>query len=88
MIAHALPVYRHKDYPGVSDADGRPVCVAQGVRPAGERHQPEAVFLETRDAAEFRLERVRAVRAAGFPVSEEDPRKVLEFAKEKREELV
>jgi len=88
MIAHALPVYRHKDYPVYQTRTGGPFCVslkASGLRVSGTNQK--LVFSKLEDAAEFGSSVSALYALLGFPVSEEDPRKVLEFAKEKREEL-
>lgn len=88
LIAHALPIYRQKDYPNYQTRKDGPYCVsmkASGLRVSGTNQK--LVFSKMEDAAEFG-ESVSALFALlGFPMSEEDPRKVLEYAKEHREEL-
>jgi hypothetical protein len=88
LIAHALPVYRQKDYPVYKTRKSGPFCVsikASGLRVSGTNQK--LVFQKMEEAAEFG-ESVSALFALlGFPLSEEDPRKVLEYAKEHREEL-
>jgi hypothetical protein len=88
LVAHALPVYRQKDYPIYKTRKSGPFCVSfksSGLRVSGTNQK--LVFQKLKDAAEFG-ESVGALFALlGFPMSEEDPRKVLEFAKEHREEL-
>jgi hypothetical protein len=88
LVAHALPVYRQKDYPIYKTRKSGPFCVSfksSGLRVSGTNQK--LVFQKLEDAAEFG-ESVGALFALlGFPMSEEDPRKVLEFAKEHREEL-
>jgi hypothetical protein len=88
IVAHALPVYRQKDYPIYKTRKNGPYCVsmkASGLRVSGTNQK--LVFSKLEDAAEFG-ESVSALMALlGFPLSEEDPRKVLEFAKEHRDEL-
>ena len=87
-VAHALPVYRQKDYPIYKTRKNGPFCVsmkASGLRISGTNQK--LVFPKLENAADF-SESVSALFALlGFPMSEEDPRKVLEFAKEHREEL-
>lgn len=88
MVAHALPVYRQKDYPVYKTRKQGPYCVsltASGIRVSGTNQK--LVFAKMEDAAEFGNSVASLYALLGFPVSEPDPRKVLEFAKEHREEL-
>lgn len=88
LIAHALPVYRQKDYPNYQSRKDGPYCVsmkASGLRVSGTNQK--LVFSNMENAAEFGDAVAALFALLGFPMSEEDPRKVLEYAKEHREEL-
>lgn len=88
LVAHALPVYRQKDYPAYKTRKNGPYCVsmkASGLRVSGTNQK--LVFASIKDAAEFGDSVAGLYALLGFPMSEEDPRKVLEFAKEHRAEL-
>jgi len=88
LIAHALPIYRQKDYPNYQTRKDGPYCVsmkASGLRVSGTNQK--LVFGKMEDAAEFGEAVSSLFALLGFPMSEEDPRKVLEYAKEHREEL-
>jgi hypothetical protein len=88
IVAHALPVYRQKDYPIYKTRKSGPYCVsmrASGLRCSGTNQK--LVFAKIEDAAEFGLSVAALFALLGFPMSESDPRKVLEYAKEHREEL-
>lgn len=87
-IAHALPVYRQKDYPVYQARKAGPYCVswiASGLRVSGTNEK--LVFASLEKAAEFGVSATSMFALLGFPMSEEDPRKVLEYAKEHRDEL-
>ena len=87
-VAHALPVYRQKDYPIYKTRKNGPYCVsykASGLRVSGTNQK--LVFPKLENAADFAQSVEALFSLLGFPASEEDPRKVLEFAKEHREEL-
>lgn len=88
IVAHALPVYRQKDYPVYKTRKNGPYCVsltASGLRVSGTNQK--LVFAKLEDAAEFGMSVAGLYALMGFPMSEPDPRKVLEFAKEHRDEL-
>ena len=88
VIAHALPVYRQKDYPVYQARKNGPYCVSlipSGLRISGTNQK--LVFAKLEPAAEFGVSVANLFALLGFPMSEEDPRKVLEYAKEHREEL-
>ena len=88
LVAHALPVYRQKDYPIYKTRKNGPYCVsmrASGLRVSGTNQK--LVFQKLEEAAEFGESVAALFALLGFPMSEEDPRKVLEYAKEHREEL-
>jgi len=88
LVAHALPVYRQKDYPVYQTRKNGPYCVslkASGLRVSGTNQK--LVFSKMEAAAEFGTSVAALYALLGFPMSEEDPRKVLEFAKEHRDEL-
>ncbi len=88
LIAHALPFYRQKDYPIYQTREDGPYCVsmkASGLRVSGTNQK--LVFSKLEDAAEFGDAVAALFALLGFPMSEEDPRKMLEYAKEHREEL-
>ncbi len=88
LVAHALPVYRQKDYPNYQTRKDGPYCVsmkASGLRVSGTNQK--LVFSNMENAAEFGDAVAALFALLGFPMSEEDPRKVLEYAKEHREEL-
>jgi len=88
VVAHALPIYRQKDYPIYKTRKNGPFCVsmkASGLRISGTNQK--LVFAKLEDAAEFGESVAALFALLGFPMSEEDPRKVLEFAKEHRDEL-
>lgn len=88
VVAHALPVYRQKDYPVYKTRKNGPFCVSMkssGLRISGTNQK--LVFAKLEDAAEFGESVAALFALLGFPMSEEDPRKVLEFAKEHRDEL-
>ena len=88
IVAHALPVYRQKDYPIYKTRKNGPYCVsmrASGLRVSGTNQK--LVFAKIEHAAEFGASVAALFALLGFPMSEEDPRKVLEYAKEHREEL-
>src|SRR5271165_3069677 len=88
LVAHALPVYRQKDYPNYQTRKNGPYCVsmkASGLRASGTNQK--LVFSKLEDAAEFGESVASLFALLGFPMAEEDPRKVLEYAKEHREEL-
>jgi hypothetical protein len=88
VVAHALPVYRQKDYPVYKTRKNGPYCVSlknSGIRISGTNQK--LVFKNLQAAAEFGHSVSGLYALLGFPMSEEDPRKILEFAKEHREEL-
>jgi len=88
IVAHALPVYRQKDYPVYKTRSKGPYCVsfiASGLRASGTNQK--LVFSKLEQAAEFGMSVASLYALLGFPMSEEDPRKVLEYAKEHRDEL-
>jgi len=88
LVAHALPVYRQKDYPNYKTRKAGPYCVslkASGIRVSGTNEK--LVFANLKDAAEFGNSMAALYALLGFPMSEEDPRKVLEYAKDHRDEL-
>ncbi len=88
LVAHALPVYRQKDYPIYKTRKSGPYCVsmrASGLRVSGTNQK--LVFQKLEHAAEFGDSVAALFALLGFPMSEEDPRKVLEYAKEHREEV-
>ena len=88
LVAHALPIYRQKDYPKYQTRKDGPYCVSMkssGLRVSGTNQK--LVFSTMESAAEFGTAVDALFALLGFPISEEDPRKVLEYAKEHREEL-
>lgn len=88
IVAHALPLYRQKDYPNYQTRKTGPFCVslkASGLRVSGTNQK--LVFEKLEHAAEFGTSVASLYALLGFPMSEEDPRKVLEYAKEHRDEL-
>lgn len=88
LVAHALPVYRQKDYPNYQVRKNGPFTVsmkASGLRVSGTNQK--LVFSKLEDAAEFGESVSSLFALLGFPMGEEDPRKVMEYAKEHREEL-
>jgi hypothetical protein len=88
LVAHALPVYRQKDYPVYKTRKNGPYCVslkASGLRVSGTNQK--LVFSKIEPAAEFGTSVATLYALLGFPMSETDPRKVLEYAKEHRDEL-
>lgn len=88
LVAHALPVYRQKDYPCYKARKNGPYCVslkASGLRISGTNQK--LVFEKLEAAAEFGHSVASLYALLGFLMSEEDPRKVLEYAKEHRDEL-
>ena len=88
VIAHALPQYRQKDYPIYQERKTGPYCVsmiASGLRISGTNQK--LVFKSLEKAAEFGVSVASLFSLLGFPLSEEDPRKVLEYAKERRDDF-
>ena len=80
LSAEGLPIYKTRK--------NGPYCVsmrASGLRVSGTNQK--LVFAKMEHAAEFGDSVAALFALLGFPMSEEDPRKVLEYAKEHREEL-
>ncbi len=88
IIAHALPIYRQKDYPIYKCRKSGPYCVsltASGLRVSGTNQK--LIFGKLDSAAEFGISLGGLYALLGFPLSETDPHIILAFAKEHRDTL-
>ena len=88
LLIHSLPIYRQKDYPNYQVRKQGPYVITlvnSGLRISATAEK--MVFTKMEDAVEFG-EVVGAFFALyGLPVSDKDPRTVLEKAKELKEQI-
>lgn len=88
LLVHALPIYRQKDYPVYQVRKQGPyivTLVSSGIRISATAQK--MVFPKREDAVKF-AETVGALfNLFGIPITSEDPREVLEAAKDKKEQV-
>jgi len=86
VVAHALPIYRQKDYPNYQVRAKGPYvlsCVASGIRISAT--QQKMVFAKLEDAVKCGELLIGLLAMHGLPLASDDPRTILEWAKEARD---
>ena len=88
LLAHALPIYRQKDYPNYQTRKQGPYVLSLhkcGIRVSAT--QQKMVFAKLEDAVRFAEALTAFFALFGIPTDNEDPRTVLEAAKEKKDQV-
>ena len=88
LLVHCLPIYRQKDYPNYQTKKTGPWVVAlakSGLRISATAEK--LVFLKLSEAVEFATNIGPLLYMYAFPIMSDDPRTLLEIAKDKKDEV-
>lgn len=89
LLVHTLPVYRQKDYPNYKTRKAGPYVVTlmkSGIRISSTAEK--LVFAHAKDAIAFAEEVSTLLALYGLPVSTDDPRTVIEKARDMKDQTL